>query len=293
MDTGLVQKLRLEVLLGIIALASAALLCVMIVLCLPYFGAEEVPPETTAAPTTEPTTQPTTEAPTEPTLPSPESNPYGPLDFQFEGRYLKCQLCDSISGVDVSAHQGRIDWQLVASSGIDFAMIRVGYRGYETGKLTEDKYARANLEGAKAAGLQVGVYFFSQAVSVEEALEEAAFVMEIIEDYDINLPVVYDWEYISDTARTAEVDPRTLTDCTMAYCDALAEAGYSPMVYFNSYQARKQMYLWELEAYPFWLALYSSRMTYPYRIEMWQYTNTGSVPGIQGNVDLNVMFLDQ
>ena len=296
MDTAVRQKPRPEVILAILALVAAAALCVMVALCLPYFSED---PEVElkhhhTTPTTEAATEPpATEGPTEPTLPLPESNPYGRNDFQYNGRYLSCLRCDSVPGIDVSAYQGEIDWEQVADSGIKFAIVRVGYRGYGGGQLVEDKHARKNLKGAIDAGLDVGVYFFSQAISPEEAAEEAAFVMDIIKDYEITLPVVYDWEYINDTARTADMDARTLTDCCIAFCQAVETAGYSPMVYFNSYQARTLMYLHELEDYPFWLALYSDRMTYPYRIEMWQYTNTGKVPGIEGDVDINVMFLDQ
>lgn len=295
MDTAVRQKTRPEVILGILALIAAGMLCVMVVLCLPYFNEDpELELKTHTVPTTQAVTEPpATEGPTEPPLPEPEKNPYGRNDFQYDGRYLACLRCDTAPGIDVSAYQGKIDWEQVADSGIEFAIIRMGYRGYAGGQLVEDKYARANLKGALDAGLDVGVYFFSQAISPEEAVEEAEFVLNIVKDYDITLPVVYDWEYINDTARTAGMDARTLTDCCIAFCDTVAEAGYSPMVYFNSYQARTLMYLHELEAYPFWLALYSDRMTYPYRIEMWQYTCTGSVPGIEGDVDINVMFLDQ
>ena len=234
--------------------------------------------------------------PTEPgeTVPEPELSPYTKLDFQYEGRYLGCVKAGTIPGVDVSYYQGEIDWEKVKAAGIEFAMIRLGYRGYGAeGKLVEDEMAFENLEGALDAGLQVGVYFFSQAITVEEALEEAEFVLQRIKIYDITMPVVYDWEYISEEARTAKMDRRTLTDCYKAFCEKIAEAGYTPMAYFNTYQSRQLMYLHELEDYPFWLALYSDRMTFPYRFEMWQYTDSGRVPGIEGNVDINLFFTDE
>ena len=237
-----------------------------------------------------------TEPPTEPgeTIPEPEKSPYTKLDFQYEGRYLGCVKADTIPGIDVSYYQGEIDWEQVKASGIQFAMIRLGYRGYgEEGKLVEDKMAYQNIEGALAAGVKVGIYFFSQAITVEEAVEEAEFVLERIEKYDITMPVVFDWEYISEEARTAKMDRRTLTDCYKAFCGKIAEAGYTPMAYFNTYQSRQLMYLYELEEYPFWLALYSDRMTFPYRFEMWQYTDSGSVPGIEGDVDINLFFTNE
>ena len=226
-------------------------------------------------------------------IPEPEANPYGRNDFQFQGRYLKSLRCDSIPGIDVSAYQGDINWNQVSLSGIKFAMIRVGYRGYGTGKIVEDAYARENLRDAIYFGLEVGVYFFSQALNEEEVEEEIAFILDIIKDYDITMPVVFDWEYISAEARTANMDARTLTDLNLYFCRRMEEEGYTPMIYFNSYQARNLMFLYELEDYPFWLAYYSYRMNYPYRVEMWQYTSTGRVPGIRGDVDINVMLLDQ
>jgi GH25 family lysozyme M1 (1,4-beta-N-acetylmuramidase) len=139
----------------------------------------------------------------------------------------------------------------------------------------------------------VGVYFFSQAITPEEAVEEAEFVLQRIRGYNITMPVVFDWEYINDEARTANMDPRTLTDCYLAFSEKIAGAGYTPMAYFNTYQSRDMMYLTELEEYPFWLALYSDRMNFPYRIEMWQYSDNGRVPGIQGAVDLNLYFVEE
>lgn len=287
------RKLYCEHILGIIAGVLAVILAVFAVVCIPYYQVEDDPELVIRndPPATMPTRPP--EGPTEPQYPPPELNPYGKLDFQFEGRYLGCLKADTIPGIDVSYYQGDIDWEQVAEAGIEFVIVRLGYRGYgQEGKLVEDKKAFQNIEGALKAGLDVGVYFFSQAITVEEALEEADFVLERIEKYDITMPVVYDWEYISEEARTANMDRRTLTDCYLAFCGKIAEAGYTPMPYFNTYQSRDLMILSELEDYPFWLALYSSRMTFPYRIEMWQYTDSGRVPGIQGNVDINMFFVE-
>ena len=260
--------------------ALSGLLAVLLVVAalIPRGGA----PEETAPEPTE-----TTEA----TLPPPEANPYGPLDFQYDGKYLSCLAGESVTGIDVSAHQQTVDWEKVAAAGVKFAMIRVGYRGYETGNLVEDPYAQDNYAGAKKAGLQVGAYLFSQAISVEEALEEADFLLEKTENWELDLPVVYDWEYISKEARTGSADARLVTDCTKAFCDRVAAAGRQPMVYFNRHQAQDLLFLEELTQYPFWLAMYTDRMTYPYKVDMWQYTCEGSVPGIDGNVDINVKFV--
>ncbi len=288
------RRLYAEHVLVIIAVLTAVLTAVMVVLCLPYFNPSEDPEAELHKhpPVTTPIqeTQPTPEDPSQPTVPQPEANPYGKLDFQYDGRYLRCLKADTIPGIDVSAYQGNIDWAQVKESGIGFVIVRLGYRGYGTGKMVEDKYAIQNIRGALAAGLDVGVYFFSQAITVEEAAEEAQFVLERIKQYDITMPVVFDWEYVNDEARTANMDRRTLTDCYLEFCRIITEAGYTPMPYFNTYQSRDLMYLNELEDYPFWLALYSDRMTFPYRIEMWQYTCTGRVPGIEGDVDINIYF---
>lgn len=291
METGARKKLRPEWILLIIAGVIGLALLIIALISLPYMRAPEAP-----APTKPPVTEPATEPPTEPTEPpllDIPLNPYGGNDFQYDGDYLRCLRTETVPGVDVSAFQGEIDWEQVADSGIEFAIIRLGYRGYgKAGTLVEDEYARANLEGALAAGLEVGAYFFSQAVNTQEVAEEVAFMLDIIKDYELTMPVVFDWEYVSETARTANVDKRTLTDCTLEFCRLMEEAGYEPMIYFNSYQSRYMMHLDELEQYPFWLALYADRMTYPYKVNMWQYTCTGRVPGIQGDVDINVRFFD-
>ena len=194
-------------------------------------------------------------------------------------------------GVDVSAHQEEIDWEAVAASGVEFAMIRVGYRGYETGLLQADTYAQINYQGAKAAGLKVGAYMFSQAVSRTEAMEEARFAIEQVRTWDLDLPLVYDWERVKSGTRTDGVDARTVTDCAKGFCALVEATGRDTMVYFNPHHGKKYLYLHELEKYPFWLAYYTDKMDYPYKFEMWQYTESGYVPGIEGGADINLMIL--
>jgi GH25 family lysozyme M1 (1,4-beta-N-acetylmuramidase) len=125
---------------------------------------------------------------------------------------------------------------------------------------------------------------------VEEAEEEARYAMELAKDWELDMPLVYDWECLAQDYRTTGVDARLLTDCTKAFCDTVQAQGHTPMVYFNPSQSRKQMHLAELTGYDFWLAMYSDQMNYPYKVDMWQYTNEGSVPGISGNVDINLYF---
>ena len=226
--------------------------------------------------------------PENPTIP-PDRNPYNRYDFQYNrNNYLLLQNVTSYPGVDVSAHQGQIDWQAVKKSGIEFAIIRLGYRGYGSGKLVEDEYAKKNLKEAKEAGLKIGAYFFSQALDIKETDEEIQFILNMLADVNLDMPIVLDWEIPVEDARTKDMDARTLTDIQLHFCGQMKKMGFQPMVYFNWHQSEKLYYLSELEDYPFWLALYQDRMTYPWKVEMWQWTSSGKVPGIQGNVDINV-----
>lgn len=285
-----------EIVLIILAVLAAAALCVTLVMAIPYMQPEEVdedPLSLNIRQTEDSFPIPSETEPTGPTLPPPEANPYDRNDFQYnENNYLTCLAGKSIVGIDVSYHQGDIDWEQVRSSGVEFVMMRVGYRGYgESGKLVEDTNFLANIQGALDAGLKVGVYFFSQALNLEEVEEEADFLLERIEGYEIAMPVVYDWEYVSDEARTANMDARTLTDCSRHFCELIREAGYQPMVYFNRNQAAYLLHLEELTDYPFWLAAYTDRMGFPYKVDMWQYTDNGRVPGIDGPVDVDILFV--
>ena len=218
----------------------------------------------------------------------PAENPYGPADFAYENGYLTCTVADAWLGIDVSEHQQYVDWEQVKAAGIDFVMIRVGYRGYTEGKRFRDSAFSRHLAGAREAGLDVGVYFFSQAVTPEEAKEEAEFLLRILKNDPAEMGIAFDWEFVSADVRTGNVDGRTMTDCAIAFCQTVAAAGYKPMVYFNEYQALDQYALEELTAYDFWLAMYTDEMTFPYRVNMWQYTEDGTVPGIEGAVDINL-----
>lgn len=224
-------------------------------------------------------------------LPALQESPYSPEDFYWEDGFLQCAAAEIKMGIDVSSHQGIIDWDKVKAAGVEFVFVRLGNRGYGDGKLYEDRFAAENLRGAKKAGLAVGAYVFSQAVSVAEAEEEAAFALERLEGITLDMPLVFDWEYVSETARTANVSRRTLTDATAAFCRKAEAAGYEAMVYFNVTQARDLLYLEELTAYKFWLAMYDTTMAFPCKVDFWQYTSTGKIDGIAGDVDINMMFL--
>ncbi len=196
-------------------------------------------------------------------------------------------------GIDVSFYQKDIDWQAVAADGIDFAIIRAGYRGCSEGSLNEDVRFREYVEGAIDAGLDVGVYFFSQAISVEEAVEEAEYLLQLIADYDINYPVAFDWEPLNYSySRTLNYDCSDLTDSAIAFCDTIAEAGYTPMVYYNPTFAYFYYDLERLEDRISWLANYTEKTDYQYDFHMWQYGSSGTVDGIAGRVDMNISFYD-
>ncbi|MGN1002840.1 MAG: GH25 family lysozyme [Oscillospiraceae bacterium] len=215
--------------------------------------------------------------------------------FRSEGGriYYEDESLSVRYGIDVSEHQGQIDWARVAADGIDFAMIRAGYRGYSRGGLNEDPYFRTNIENALANGLDVGVYFFSQAVSVEEAMEEFDFLMGLIDGYEITFPVVFDWEPVNAAgSRTSIYNIRVVDDCTVAFCEAVEQAGYIPMTYFNPSMAYLKHDMTRLDGYPAWLANYAQVPNYIYDYQMWQYSSSGSVDGISTRVDLNIAFVD-
>lgn len=293
MNTETPKKRRPEIILICIAVVALIGLIATVMLCLPFWQHNREDPaylreDTTLPPLTE-TAAPSTEETAAPTIP-PAPNPLGKFDFQYnENNYLVLSHGESYPGVDVSAFQGDIDWKQVADSGIRFAMLRLGYRGYgKKGTLVKDEFIDQNLKGAQEAGLSIGAYFFSQATDLLEVDEEIDFMLEILGDTKLDMPIVFDWEYISEEARTANVDAQTLTDMTQHFCKIMEEKGYAPMVYFNWHQADNMIYLHDLEEYPFWLALYTDRMIFPYKIEMWQWTSSGKVPGINGDVDINV-----
>ena len=203
-------------------------------------------------------------------------------------------------GIDVSHHQkGKIDWKKVADSGIEFVIVRVGYRGYglNSGWIKEDEYASSNIKKAHEAGLDVGTYFFSQAINEEEALEEAEFVIDFFKRNNINpedmeLPVVFDPENIrKDDARTDNITGEQFTKNTRVFCDKIKEAGFKPMVYSNMLWEAYMLDLNELSDIPVWYADYEELPQTPYDFVMWQYSEKIHVPGIPGNVDGNILLV--
>lgn len=201
----------------------------------------------------------------------------------------------SKAGIDVSYYQGNIDWEKVAESGeVDFAIIRLGFRGYgDAGKLVLDQTYEKNIEGAKSAGLDVGVYFFTQAVNVEEAKEEAEFVIRNLKDYRLDYPVYIDTELISDSsARTnkANLSQKELSNICIAFCDEIRKAGFRSGIYANKTWFLRHLDLEMLDDYEKWFAFYNDSNDWPFAQDVWQFGCKGSIDGIKGDVDLNIEF---
>ena len=222
-------------------------------------------------------------------------NPYDKNKFVSESGKMRYDdgTYASRLGVDVSEHQGDINWQEVKNSGIDFAVIRIGYRGYgESGVIKADARFDDNIAKAKAAGIDVGVYFFSQAINEDEAREEARFVLEHLQGRGLDLPVVYDPENIlDDVARTDNVTPEQFTKNTIAFNEVVKAAGYKPMIYSNMLWEAFQLDMTKLQEYPIWYADYEPKPQTLYDFSFWQYSEKSTVPGISGIADMNIQIL--
>lgn len=196
-------------------------------------------------------------------------------------------------GIDVSKYQGEIDWEKVADDDVEYAFIRLGIRGYSEGVIIEDETFEDNMKGARQNDIDVGVYFFTQATSVEEAEEEAQYVLDAIEPYQVDYPVVIDIEAVnSANARTKDLTKEERTEYCIAFCEMIKNAGYTPMIYGNLKSFMLLLDLEQLEEYDKWFALYDEQVYYPYDFKVWQYTDEGKVDGIDVNVDLNISFGD-
>lgn len=199
----------------------------------------------------------------------------------------------SKKGIDVSRYQGNINWSKVAAEGVEYAFIRAGVRGSTEGTLSEDSHFEANIEGALDNDIAVGVYFFSQAVTEEEAVEEARMVLSMIEPYEVTYPVVIDMEEVtSDNARTRDLTKEEYTKNCIAFCETVRQAGYTPMIYGNLKSFMLMLDMEKLEEYDKWFAYYNTPVYFPYQFSVWQYTSEGAVGGITGDVDMNVCMKD-
>ena len=198
-------------------------------------------------------------------------------------------------GVDLSYHNKSVDWDQLAASPVEFVMLRCGYRGYTEGGLIEDEKFREYAQAANEHGLKLGIYFFTQAINVEEAKAEAEFVLKLIEDYDISYPVAFDTEFVDgkeNRFNQADLSKEELSDITIAFCEKIKENGYYPMVYASENWFRRKLDVAKLAEYDFWAPQYLEENDFLYDFTIWQYTESGEVPGVSGPVDLNISMID-
>lgn len=211
----------------------------------------------------------------------------GMVSYQEGGEVL------TRKGIDVSKYQGEIDWEAVKNDGIDYAIIRVGIRGYSEGGILEDEFFRQNIEGAIANGIPVGVYFFTQAVNEAEALEEADFVIGMLQGYELTYPVYLDIEDVKkESCRTNGLTVEERTNNAKVFLERIREAGYEPALYGNMKSFLLMVDLASLEQYDKWFAGYTLPIYYPYEYKMLQYSEKGKVAGIPAAVDINICFKD-
>ena len=194
------------------------------------------------------------------------------------------------NGIDVSSHQGNIDWASVKAAGINFAIIRVGYRGSQTGALVEDSCFKKNIQGATANGINVGVYFFTQATTEAEAVEEASMALTLCSGYNLSYPIFVDTENGSGAARANGLDKGARTACVAAFCKTIANGGRKAGVYASKSWYNNKIDASAFSNYFIWVAQYNTTCNYKGKYNMWQYSSKGSVPGIKGNVDVNIAY---
>ena len=196
-------------------------------------------------------------------------------------------------GIDVSKHQGEIDWTKVKTSGVKFAMIRCGYRGYTEGSMNKDVQFLNNVKGAYQNGIKIGLYFYSSAINEIEAIEEANFVLNLINKYNIRsyitYPIVIDVEDFEGT-RNYYLSTQERTNIVKTFCDTIKNAGYKPMLYSYTYFLESKLDMNQLSNYDTWIADYYGNTWYNRPYTIWQYTDKGNIDGIQGNVDLNYSY---
>ncbi|MDR0221802.1 MAG: glycoside hydrolase family 25 protein [Lachnospiraceae bacterium] len=223
-------------------------------------------------------------------------NVYDPLGFIMKndrmGYYENDRLVSQF-GIDLSRQNGEVNFARVKSAGVDFVMLRLGARGYETGQITIDDNFHQNLNGALDNNLHVGIYFFSQAINTTEAIEEANLIIEALVDRRIAYPVVFQMEYVAyDAARIDGLSKDEKTEIAMTFCNYLSGAGYVPMIYGTKEWLIEQIDMTKLMAYDIWLSQPGDLPDYPYKYQIWQYSHNGAIAGVGGDVSLNVSFVD-
>lgn len=200
----------------------------------------------------------------------------------------------SYVGIDISKHNGSVNFRSLKAAGIDYVMLRLGARGYSTGQLSLDDNFVENIEAAVEAGLDIGIYFYSQAINQEEAVQEVNFIVQNLEPYRANItyPVAFDMENVSnDKARIDELSRDDKTTITASFLSGVQAAGYNPMIYGNKEWLIKNIDLAKLQDYDIWLSQDQDIPDYPYQFAMWQYTTTGVVNGVKGDANLNICFV--
>lgn len=207
---------------------------------------------------------------------------------KIEDMILKYKTEDTLLGIDVSNHQGDIDWETVKNSGVEFVFIRIGYGHNREAKIMEDEKFRQNLEGAKNVGLKVGLYFYSYATEIWEAEEQANWIVKTLNGEKIDLPIVFDYETWKSFP-TYNINIVDLNKVAKRFLDILHDNGYEGMNYSSKYYLNT---IWDISEYPTWLAHYVSKTNYDKDFKVWQFSNTGEVPGINGFVDLDVLYLE-
>lgn len=199
---------------------------------------------------------------------------------------------DALFGIDVSKWNKEIDWESVKAAGVDFVIIRCGYRGSKTGALVEDPYFKKNVEGAEAAGLKVGIYFFTQATTEIEAVEEASMALMLCRNYKLALPIFIDTEGAGGNGRADGLGVETRTAVCEAFCRTIDNSGFNAGVYASKNWFTNNLSTENLSDYTIWLAQYSRAATYDGRYDLWQYTSAGTIDGIETRVDLNMCYRD-
>ena len=220
-----------------------------------------------------------------------EEKSYYDLDlFTMENGLMtyKDSSYDKSTGIDVSSHNQSIDWSSVKQDGIDFAMIRIGYRGAQEGILHEDAYFNTNMQAAIQNKIKVGAYFFSSAITEDEIDEEVNMVLNEIRNYKIDMPIVFDMEEFENGGRIDNLTQEQRTNLALRFCGKIKKAGYDPMIYGNMTWLYQNYDFEKISKYPIWLASYSSDCPMEDKFEMWQYSNIGQVNGIEGDVDINI-----
>ncbi|MBE5880990.1 MAG: hypothetical protein E7289_01575 [Lachnospiraceae bacterium] len=226
--------------------------------------------------------------------PTVEDTAVNEAELDADGTETNLRLADgaTVFGIDVSKWNKDIDWKKVKAAGVEFAIIRCGYRGSKTGALVEDPYFEKNIKGAAEAGVRVGLYFFTQAVTPIEAVEEASMVLMLGNQHQLSFPIFIDTEGAGGNGRADALDKETRTAVCKAFCETIENAGYTAGVYASKSWLENNLDTEQLSSYSTWLAQYSSQPTYEGEYDMWQYTSAGKIDGISTLVDYNVSYMD-